>query len=60
MPSACIVEEEPVTNRLLCRLVGHKWKFVPGVSHGHDVLFECHRCGIYDWRDQDPRTSDES
>ena len=38
--------------RLWCRLVGHKWTFMPGVSHGHDALFECARCGGYDWRDE--------
>ncbi len=25
---------------------------MPGVSHGHDALFECARCGSYDWRDE--------
>jgi hypothetical protein len=40
-----------VLARLFCRLVGHKWGLVPGVSHGHDELFECRRCGDYDWRD---------
>lgn len=34
-----------------CRVVGHKWALMPGISHGHDELYECRRCGAYDWRD---------
>ena len=34
-----------------CRVVGHKWALMPGISHGHDELYECRRCARYDWRD---------
>ncbi len=35
---------------LLCRIIGHKWRYVPAVimgcygSHSHD-FYECDRCG---------------
>ena len=42
--------------RVVCRIIGHKWVFVEGVSHGDDSLFECRRCGRYEWRGQLPET----
>jgi len=40
-----------VITRMWCRLMGHKWVLIPGVTRGSDIVFECARCGDYDWRD---------
>ena len=43
--------------RLRCRLYGHKWVLQKGISqlwplpgHEHDVMHECSRCGVAEWR----------
>ena len=47
--------------RLRCRLIGHKWALQPGITqlmpqpgHEHDVLYECRRCGVGEWRHAAP------
>jgi len=38
--------------RILCRILGHRWVLQPGITHGDDALYECLRCGTWDWRDR--------
>ncbi len=45
---------------LVCWVLGHKWEFMPGVTHGDDALFECRRCGRYEWRDETPGEQDSA
>jgi hypothetical protein len=43
--------------RLRCRLIGHKWVLQEGITaltpepgHERDVLYECSRCAVSEWR----------
>ena len=37
--------------RLLCRILGHKWKFIGLTYPFGDVVSQCKRCGIYKLND---------